>query len=194
MKEKYRDIPIEYLIVFGIYSLIKKDKECNFEQLIKECFTLFPKIFGFSHYPQWPDSLKFDRPLRKLREKGWVVGNPQTKFFLTKFGEKIARETKNRLFGTKTEEIIIKRTPRGLDAKLLRFLRESESYKQYIKNKKDFVTKDTDLRRLLRCTLETPLRIVKQNLQYYKNLAKEYNDTQLLEFLGCYDKNLKMGG
>lgn len=194
MKEKYKDIPIEYLIVFGIYSLIKKRKGCNFEQLIKECFTLFPRVFGFSLYPQWPDSLKFDRPLRKLREKGWVIGNPQTKFSLTKFGEKIARETKNRLFGTKPEEIITKRTPRGLDAKLLRFLRESESYKQYVKNKSNFVAKDTDLRRLLRCTLETPLRILKQNLQYYKNLAKEYNDVPLLEFLEHYDRNLKMGG
>jgi len=52
MKEIYKNISIEYLIIFGIYSLNNRDGECSFEQLVKECFALFPRVFGFSRYPQ----------------------------------------------------------------------------------------------------------------------------------------------
>jgi len=49
-----------------------------------------------------------------------------------------------------------------------------------------------ELRNLLRCTLETPLRIVKQNLIYSINLAKEFKEKELLKFLKfCQQKIFK---
>ena len=81
------------LILFGINSVIENKEKCTFEKLIKECFTLFPEIFSFSKYPQWPDSRKLDRPLRALRKRELIKGDPKTSFFLTKLGKKIAIET-----------------------------------------------------------------------------------------------------
>ena len=80
-------------IVFSIYSVTSNREKCNFERLIKECFTLFPETFGFSKYPQWPDSLKLDRQLRTLRKRKLIFGDPKTSFSLTKLGKKIAIET-----------------------------------------------------------------------------------------------------
>ena len=80
-------------ILFTIYSVTSNREKCDFERLIKECFTLFPETFSFSKYPQWPDSLKLDRQLRTLRKRKLITGDPKTSFSLTKLGKKIAIET-----------------------------------------------------------------------------------------------------
>lgn len=92
-EELYKKIKITNLILFSINSVIEKIEKCTFERLIKECFTLFPRAFRFSHYSQWPDSRKLDRPLRLLRNRKLISGNPKTSFFLTKAGKKMAEET-----------------------------------------------------------------------------------------------------
>jgi len=83
---------INNLILFAIHSLSKSSKKCTFQELIKECFSLFPKEFCFSKYPKWPDARKLDRSLRTLREKKMISGNLQTFFGLTSSGKKIAEE------------------------------------------------------------------------------------------------------
>jgi hypothetical protein len=80
-------------ILFAVYSVTSGGERCGFERLIKECFTLFPETFGFSKYPQWPDSLKLDRHLRTLRKRKLISGEPGTSFSLTKSGRLIALET-----------------------------------------------------------------------------------------------------
>ncbi len=88
-QELYRKISLNELILFSIFSAAEK---CTFEELIKECFTLFPKSFSFERFPRWPDSRKLDRPLRSLRKRKLITGNPKTSFVLTKAGKKIAEE------------------------------------------------------------------------------------------------------
>lgn len=90
-EDLYKKIGKNDLIIFSIYSLKEKGEKCSFDKLVKECFTLFPKIFCFDKFPQWPDSRKLDRPLRDIREKKIISGDPQTNFSLTKNGEKIAK-------------------------------------------------------------------------------------------------------
>ena len=88
----YQKAGINDLILFSIYLITENQEKCTFERLIKECFTLFPQVFSFSKHPQWPDSRKLDRPLRDLRKRKLIIGNPQTYFSLTKSGKKIAVE------------------------------------------------------------------------------------------------------
>jgi len=92
-REISKKIPISNLILFSIYSVTSGRRRCDFERLIKECFDLFPEIFSFSKYPHWPDSRKLDRPLRTLRQRKLIKGDPKTFFSLTKTGQKIAIET-----------------------------------------------------------------------------------------------------
>ncbi len=89
----YQKARITDLILFGINSIIENKEKCTFERLIKECFTLFPETFGFSKHPKWPDARKVDRPLRFLRKRKLITGDPKTYFSLTKLGKKIALET-----------------------------------------------------------------------------------------------------
>ena len=90
--KKLMKVPISDLILFSIYSVISGKGKCDFERLVKECFTLFPKTFSFPKYSQLPDSRKIDRPLRTLRKRKLIKGDPKTFFTLTKTGQKIAEE------------------------------------------------------------------------------------------------------
>jgi len=180
---RYKGIPKENLIILGIYSVTKSGETCSFERLIKECFTLFPKAFGLSRYQEWPDSLKFDRSLRTLRERGWIVGSAKTTISLTKFGERIAEETELVLLGSELIIKTIQKPVRGADTAIIHFLKESAPFKRFLKDKRTFSITEMELRELLRCTLETPQRVLKQNLQYSKNLAKDYNEKELFDFL-----------
>jgi len=190
-EEVYIKVKMQNLIVFGIYSVTKNGETCTYERLIAECFYNFPKVFGFMRYPQWPDPLKFDRPLRTLREKGLIVGSVRDRFELTEFGERVAKETESIL--TKKGGTInktIKPMGRSADDKLIEFIKKSEPYKRYQANPENFTISESEFRSLLRCTLETPERVLKQNLTHFKKVAESYKEAQIFNFLTTCEKKL----
>ena len=91
-EELYQKVSLKGLILFSIYLAVGHKGKCNFEKLISECFILFPKRFSFLEISKWPDSRKIDRPLRTLRKRKLIIGNPKTFFSLTKAGKKTAEE------------------------------------------------------------------------------------------------------
>jgi len=92
-EELYKKVSTNDLILFSIYSVMAKKEKRTFERLVKECFILFPKSFSFSRISKWPDSRKLDRPLRTLRKRRLITGDPKSFFSLTKLGRKTAEET-----------------------------------------------------------------------------------------------------
>ncbi len=184
-EEIYTRINTGNLILFGIYLVSLRGDNCTFERLVAECFLQFPRVFAFRRYPEWPDSLKFDRPLRKLREMGLVVGTIKDRFLLTEFGKQKALETKEilekaNMVNRKGRKVFV---GRSADDRLVEYLKSSQSFKDYLNNLDNFSISEAEFRNLLRCTLETPLRVLKQNLKYYKEIAHSYNEKQLLDFL-----------
>lgn len=185
----YQRIEIGNQIVFAIYSVNTNGEECSFERLVKECFTLFPKTFGLYRYPEWPDSRKLPRQLRTLREKGWITGSAKTVFSVTRFGEQVAREVERTLTGKSIPAGAIRTVAKGQEAKLIDELKQNPVYARFQQDREHFSISETELRRMLHCTLETPLRVVKQSLQYCKNLAEECEEEELRQFLSaCEDK------
>jgi len=91
-KNLYKKLGINNLIIFCIHSVTEKKERCTFERLIEECFSLFTEVFSFPHLSKWPDSRKLDRPLRTLRRRKLITGDPQKFFSLTESGKKIAEE------------------------------------------------------------------------------------------------------
>lgn len=83
---------INDLIVFAIFKLGEQGEKCSFQALVKECFSLSPKVVGLKGYSKWPDTRKLDRPLRKLKENKMITGNPATFFTLTQQGKRRAQE------------------------------------------------------------------------------------------------------
>jgi len=87
---KRKSNSINDLILFILYSFGAKG--CSFERLMKECFNQFPQIFSLKGSSQWPDTRKLDRPLRDLRKRKLIKGDPQTFFTLAPLGKKRAKE------------------------------------------------------------------------------------------------------
>jgi len=85
-----RERSINDLIVFAVFQIEERGEAATFERLVKECFDSFPKVFSFAKYAKWPDARKIDRPLRDLRSRGVVSGDPSTSFSLTSEGKKQA--------------------------------------------------------------------------------------------------------
>jgi hypothetical protein len=63
-------------------------------------------------------------------------------------------------------------------------------FKRYENNPAEFSATESEIRSLLRCTLETPANIIKQNLVYYKNVAHIFNENQILDFLKVCENKL----
>jgi hypothetical protein len=131
--------------------------------------------------------------LKEIKRKGINCGWCKGFFLLTKFGEKIAKETKDSLEkGIGLDQKGKLSQGRSIDDRLINYLKESPQFKAFLKNPVEFSISEPEFRSLLRCTLETPPRVVKQNIEYYKNLANLYNEKQLLEFLlFCEKKFIK---
>jgi len=189
-EKTYTSVGLENLILYGIYLTLERRENCTFEKLVAECFSHFPKVFAFKRYPEWPDSLKFDRPLRKLREKGMIVGSIKDSFLLTKFGKQKAIEIGNIL---KNINLVFRKKrkdsqERSIDDRLIAYIKESNAFKKYIDNPSNFTISEPEFRKLLRCTLESPLRVIKQNLEYYKKIANSYKEEELFNFLLSCEK------
>ena len=194
-EKTYCQIGLENLVLFGIYIVTSKSDICTFERLVKECFSHFPKVFAFKRYPKWPDSLKFDRSLRKLREKGMIVGTIRDSFSLTDFGKQKSLEIES-FFKKDIKNVNKKRKDRqerSAEDKLIEYLKGSKEFKKYLQDPFIFSISEPDFRNLLRCTLESPVRIVKQNLKYYKKISKQYKEEKIYEFLINCGKQYKMG-
>lgn len=189
-KETYTQIDIHSLIIVCIDNVINNNEDCTFERLVYECFTNFPKAFSLFRYPQWPDSNKLDRPLRKLRERGLIVGSPKIGFLLTEDGRHQASRTRKML----EHQITVKSTPRVLKGKernFVAYVKTHELYQRFIHDKSNFDLTEQEFIDLLRGTLETPKRVLRQNLAQYEKLAEEFRDADLLEFLKTCKSKMK---
>jgi len=194
--EVYSRLSLNDLILTSIYLVVTKGETCTFERLVAECFQNFPKVFSFKRYPKWPDALKFDRPLRTLREKGLIIGSARDAFALNKYGENkakdILKKPKN-IIPPKSDEFL-QPSVRSADDRIIEYIRNSPLFLGYLNNPKNFSISEPEFRNLLRCTLETPERVIRQNMEYYLKAAKEYNEIKLIKFLFFCKRKFIMGG
>lgn len=194
--EIYSRFSLNDLILASIYLILSKNETCTFERLVAECFFNFPRVFSFKRYPKWPDALKFDRPLRTLRAKALIVGNPKDKFSLNKYGETRAINIIKKLKrGTAPKARKVSQSAiRSADDRIIEYIKNTPAFMRYLSKPKSFSIADQEFRNLLRCTLETPDRVLKQNLGYYLKLAEEYNETEIIRFLLFCKKKYFKGG
>lgn len=189
--DNYIQFSLEDLILVAVYSIKSRKEDCTFERLVKECFTLFPKKFSFSRYPQWPDSLKLDRPLRKLQERKLLLGNRTVSYDLSPVGRKVCLKVLKRL---KISGIIPPSTATNTGRKEKRILdrvRQSDLFHEFLSKKGKFRVSNPQIRTLFLCTMETPLKVVIQNINYVQDLAKELKDKSLSNFLIICENQIK---
>jgi len=189
--EAYENLGVDYLLIFSAKSILDNDEECTLERLVFECFTRFPKKFGLSRYPQWPDSTRVYRSWRRCRlDNRWLTGSPQEGFKLTAKGKEVALAVAEKL----NDPSLINKQPRatsktrGKEEAVIRYLRKSNAFRRWLQNPTSFVISESEIRSLLNATLETPQDVLRKNLAYYQDNAKLVGDSHILAFLDACQK------
>ena len=158
---KYIKLSLEDLILISVLSVKSKSEDCTFERLVKECFVLFPKKFAFSRYPNWPDPLKMDRPLRKLKERGLLTGSRTDNFQLSLFGKKLSSRLARQLKLHELDTLLHRPNQGRKEKRIFERIKESPLFQNFLIKGPDFESSKTEIKSLFLCTVETPNRIVK---------------------------------
>jgi hypothetical protein len=173
---------LEDLIMIVLYESLGRGEKCSFGKIVVNSFHKFPDDFSLTEYKSYPDSLKLDRPLRELREKGLISGSPITYYFLTPLGKKVAEK----LAAIENPKNIEKsRASRSPVMDNLQKIEQSQHFKKEFLSK-DFVANEMKVRGLVNLTMEAPKERVLSTLQYLKNEAEGFTDTKVIKFLDWY--------
>ena len=173
------------IVLLCLDSVLRKTKKkCSFGELVKECFKTHPSLFALTDVPDSPASLKLDRPLRTLREKGYISGSPVSYYTITNFGYKVLSNLKQTPNNNSTEFII--KPTRSPDLLLLQQINKSEDFLRCSKGKNYFVPNNMRIRELMKFTLETPNRTVVNYLKHLKNSAIKAKFHDVADYLEMY--------
>ena len=187
---------IDELLAYAVGEVVATGEECTFERLVYECFSLFPNAFAMQRYPQWPDSVRVNKTwLRCRTDRGWIIGSVQEGFRLTERGAQAAAKVARALGKDSSTAILTREGNRARERHegMLRHIRRQPSFSEYQANPDSFTLSDSGLRVLLHATLETPRRILRQNLRAYQNAAEAYRDEEVGAFLAACGEMLKEG-
>lgn len=189
--EKYLKFSIRDLILLAVCSVESKKEDCTFDRLVYECFTLFPKKFAFSRYPQWPDSHKLDRHLRKLQEHSLLIGTRVGSFKLSLFGKKLCDKLNKKELGINLKIQRVNPTEGRKEKILINRIKNSKQYQQFLNDEGSFSISKSDIRFLFLCTEETLVKVVLQNINYLKELSQDIRDSKLYQFLDYCSNTIK---
>lgn len=188
---KRNSLSIEEKLLISISSVLNKRKRCSFGEIVKQSFEMFPETFAVSQFPQWPDSLKLDRQLRKLREKGLITGSPLIYYSLTEFGKNVASHLKKEGRMRLGKTLIARKPTRNPDLLLLEEISRDPEFLKYLKNKNSYKLENMRIREIVKFTLETPNNVVINFLNRLCREAKRKNKTDIADFLNLYTEFLK---
>jgi hypothetical protein len=178
----YTSLSLTKLTIFAISKIAENSEECAYERVIKECFTLFPKRFSLQRYPQWPDGARIKIEILRCRDNGWLTGNEKTAFQLTSIGKRAAEEVLKELRGGVAKKLG-PGPKRDRGDTIIRYLKQSDPFQRFQKNRETFHVDEVEFRKLLVTTFEAPARVLKENLNYCIDICTQYGEKKLCEFL-----------
>lgn len=184
---------IDELLTYAVGQVTNAGEDCTFERLVYECFHLFPEQFRMQRYPEWPDSVRVNKTwLRCRTDRGWIIGSVQEGFRLTERGVHVASKV-GRALG-KTDTAMPQTGDAGKSREryeaMLRHIRRQAAFQEYSADPATFTIAEPWLRVLLNGTLETPRRVLRQNLRAFQHAAVTYEDDEVAAFLGICDSIL----
>ena len=183
-ESSYSAIGLDQLLTHSVDSVLARGEDCTFENIVFECFMKFPKKFGFERFPHWPDSARVNKTwLRCRTDKGWIIGNVKAGFRLTPAGRivaaQVAKQLKNRNGSTKA----VTASTRSREAAAVKYIQDTTPYKSWQTNRDAFTMRFPEFVALLNATLETPRRVLRQNLNFYKESARAVSAETVRSFL-----------
>ena len=178
-------LTIDELAVYCAWRILARKQQCTFEKLTVECYRRFPERFSLQGYPEYPDSARVNKSwLRCRTDHGWLLGNLKSSFRLSPEGLAVAKSVRSRLStGPFRAKNLQRARERTRESALVAFVRGHPSFKRYLSSKKSFTPSRNELLALASCTLDTPPRVVNQNLIQLLHAARLIADKEVESFL-----------
>lgn len=183
----YKAIPYDDLLVFALYSIEQKGLDATLENLVVECYNLFPERFSLPGYDEYPDSAQVDKSwLRCRTDKRLISGSKAQGFQITSRGLSVVQKTQRRL-GNKVLDskqlLAIKGDRRTKTGRLVKQLEGNELFKEFLRKGPTIEISEYQFCDLIYSTLDTLPENRRKNLQQLRDAAKDYNRSDMLAFL-----------
>jgi len=81
--------------------------------------------------------------------------------------------------------------PRERFEGILRHIRKDPSFAKFLTDPNGLSLTEMDIRRLLGCTMETPVRVLRQNVNSFKTAAAEYGDDEVHRFMNVCESRVR---
>lgn len=198
----YMKISYDDLVTYALFSLLKKNKNPTFENLVEEAFILFPFRFHLIGHRNWPDSALINKSwLRCRSDKNHITGNTAQGYNLTPLGIKVAESVHKRLLPAShdIEMVKMKGDERSRAGKFVKHIEKSRAFKLFKQGSLDLIN-PLDFYELIFCTPDSLPQTKRQNLEEIKQYLELYNRDdlkELLEFCGkkfTYELEVKKRG
>jgi hypothetical protein len=184
----YCNIPYDDLLVYALYSVIEKKLDTTFENLVVECYELFPERFGLPGFINiYPDSAQVEKSwLRCRTDKSLITGNKAQGFHLTDRGYDLVQKVISRL-GTKVSVNnnlnAIRGDRRTKNGRIVKQLEENPLFKDYLINEDNFTINEFEFCDLIYCTLDAFPETRRNNIKQLKDALRDYNREDMLKFI-----------
>jgi len=191
-----KKVSLDRLLTYCVYVVNQSGSVCSVSRLVYECFTRFPERFCLPGYPHWPDSERVTKTWRRCRtDFGWIEGSNVLGFRVTSTGREVARQVERLLHGNSQAPVQSSASAnnerRTYESLHLKRIREHPAFARFQRQGSAAEIPETDFRHLLMCTLESPERILRQNLRELQNIAKTENAGDILAFLAALEERFK---
>lgn len=186
-------IGIDDLVTLGVFSLNDRGKEATFENLVVECFDLFPKRFALVGYPMFPDSALVNKSwLRCRTDKHLIDGSAAKGFKVTTTGLGIVQKTLFQLKDTMGQVAIgkAKDEERSRASKFVQHVEDSTAFEKYAKNANDPDISDFELRDVLLGTMQTEVDVLLDTAEQLKVYAKAKGREDIIRFIDHVEREI----
>lgn len=134
----YENINLERLVLYSIYTLKERNEPSGLDEITIRAFQLFPNKFSMKNYPQYPDTMRVGREIRRLHAKHQIEGSENQKhYLLTEDGYNVALGVLN-IFEKNTTKNkdkcrkVIASDRRDYTGKIVGYITSHDVYKDYI--------------------------------------------------------------
>ena len=184
----YSSIPYDDLLVYALFSVMEKKLDTTFENLVVECYELFPERFGLPGFVHiYPDSAQVEKSwLRCRTDKGLITGSKAQGFNLTDRGYYLVQKVNIRL-GAKSSISKnvnkIRGDRRTKSGRIVKQLEENPLFKDYLKYGDDVKINEFEFCDLIYCTLDALPETRRNNIKQLKDSLQDYNREDMLNFI-----------
>lgn len=180
--EKYKNIPLNSLVVYVIDFLGKNQIPLSFENICVAAYQMFPKKFSLQDYDEFPDAARINRVLLHLRPKyeNLAEGNVKSGFILTPKG-KLIIQTVESLLEQKIQGEPEETRPKP-EGKRINEIRSSIAFQKFIQNKFDDIQMD-EIYGFLQATSYTSKKSIRNFLAETQTIAKDRDDGDVFNFI-----------